>query len=89
MGTRYASLVVHSSVMAAVGAPATMKAASILPSFSASVLSAVSSCHVQDDAFLTEDDTKYGGIKPRRNYLGPVYRNGFSDHLPLVCRLAF
>ena len=56
---------------------------------SASVLSAVSSCHVQDDAFLTEDDTKYGGIKPRRNYLGPVYRNGFSDHLPLVCRLAF
>ena len=40
MGTRYASLVVHSSVMAAVGAPATMKAASILPSFRASVLSA-------------------------------------------------
>ena len=40
MGTRYAELVVHSSVIAGVGAPATMKAASILPSFSASAESA-------------------------------------------------
>lgn len=46
----------------------------------------VKSCFVNDAAFLTEKDEKYGGIKPRRNFLGPVFRNGFSDHLPLVCR---
>ena len=46
-------------------------------------------CHINDAPFLTEEDEKYGGIKPRRNFLGPVYRNGFSDHLPLVCRFRF
>ena len=29
-------------------------------------------------------DGQYGGVKPRRNYIGPRYNNGFSDHLPLV-----
>lgn len=42
------------------------------------------SCHVNDAPFLLEDDTKYGGVKPRRTYLGPRYLGGFSDHLPLV-----
>ena len=46
----------------------------------------VVSCRVNDATFLTENDEKYGGIKPRRSFLGPVFRNGFSDHLPLVCR---
>lgn len=41
-------------------------------------------CHVNDAPFLLEPDEKYGGMKPRRNYLGPRYLDGFSDHLPLV-----
>lgn len=41
-------------------------------------------CYVNDALFLVEPDDKYGGVKPRRNYLGPRYQNGFSDHLPLV-----
>lgn len=41
-------------------------------------------CHINDAPFLLEPDEKYGGVKPRRNYLGPRYLNGFSDHLPLV-----
>ena len=43
-------------------------------------------CYVNDAAFLIEPDEKYGGVKPRRNYLGPRYLDGFSDHLPLVAR---
>ena len=43
-------------------------------------------CYVNDAEFLIERDGKYGGVKPRRNYLGPRYLNGFSDHLPLVAR---
>ena len=39
---------------------------------------------LHDAPFLLEPDEKYGGVKPRRNYLGPRYLNGFSDHLPLV-----
>lgn len=41
-------------------------------------------CYINDALFLVEPDDKYGGVKPRRNYLGPRYQNGFSDHLPLV-----
>ena len=47
----------------------------------------VTDCVIFDAPFLLEADTKYGGLKPRRNYLGPRYLNGFSDHLPLVLRL--
>lgn len=41
-------------------------------------------CLINDAPFLLEPDTRYGGVKPRRNYLGPRYLDGFSDHLPLV-----
>ena len=41
-------------------------------------------CYINDAPFLVEPDEKYGGVKPRRNYLGPRYQNGFSDHMPLV-----
>lgn len=44
-------------------------------------------CYVNDREFLVEDDTRYGGKKPRRNYLGPRWLGGFSDHLPLVAVL--
>ncbi len=41
-------------------------------------------CRIGDFPFLLEDDKKYGGVKPRRTYIGPRYQNGFSDHLPLI-----
>ena len=44
-------------------------------------------CRINDARFLLEEDTKYGGVKPRRNYNGMHFNNGFSDHLPLVLRL--
>ncbi len=34
--------------------------------------------------FLLEPDPIYGGEKPKRTYLGPVYKGGISDHLPVV-----
>ncbi len=49
----------------------------------------VERCYVNDMPFLLEADTKYGGVKPRRNYNGLRYNGGFSDHLPLVLTLAF
>lgn len=51
---------------------------------SRSLAQRVDTCIIYDAPFLLEKDTKYGGVKPKRNYLGPRYRNGFSDHLPLV-----
>ena len=47
----------------------------------------VTDCRINDAPFLLEEDTKYGGVKPRRNYNGMRFNNGFSDHLPLVLRL--
>ena len=44
----------------------------------------VKDCRINDAPFLLEKDTKYGGVKPRRNYNGMRFNNGFSDHLPLV-----
>ena len=36
--------------------------------------------------FLLEEDSQYGGFKPRRTYNGMRYKRGYSDHLPLVVR---
>ena len=47
----------------------------------------VAGCRIHDAPFLLEEDTNYGGVKPRRNYNGMRYNNGFSDHLPLVLHL--
>ena len=47
----------------------------------------VKDCRVNDAPFLLEKDTKYGGVKPRRNYNGMRFNNGFSDHLPLILHL--
>ncbi len=41
-------------------------------------------CQVFDAPFLMQPDETYGGYRPYRNYLGPRYQNGWSDHLPLV-----
>jgi len=40
-----------------------------------------------DAAFLMEPDKKYGGVKPKRCYVGFKYQDGFSDHLPILLRL--
>lgn len=37
--------------------------------------------------FLLEDDYKYGGVKPFRTYIGPKYRGGYSDHLPIMVKM--
>lgn len=39
---------------------------------------------VIDFPFLCEPDPTYGGIRPRRTYQGPLYKGGYSDHLPVV-----
>lgn len=41
-------------------------------------------CYIFDAPFLLEDETKYGGVRPRRFYNGMRFNDGFSDHLPLV-----
>jgi len=46
-------------------------------------------CYIFDAPFLLEEDERYGGVKPFRTYLGPKYKGGFSDHLPLVARFQF
>lgn len=45
--------------------------------------------HVADFEFLLLEDEKYGGWKPDRTYLGPVYKGGTSDHLPIYLDLYF
>ncbi len=39
-----------------------------------------------DAGFLLEPDKKYGGVKPKRTYVGYKYQDGFSDHLPIVIK---
>ena len=56
---------------------------------SVTMVGRLAECIVFDAPFLLEDDEAYGGRKPRRNYLGPRYQQGFSDHLPLVARFRF
>ena len=46
-------------------------------------------CFIADYPFLLEDDKKYGGVKPFRNFNGAKWNNGFSDHLPLIARFEF
>lgn len=44
-------------------------------------------CYVNDSPFLLCKDEKYGGMMPFRNYQAIRWRNGFSDHLPIVARI--
>ena len=39
--------------------------------------------------FLVEPDNTNGGKKPHRTYLGPIYKGGISDHLPVFTRFVF
>ena len=44
-------------------------------------------CRILSFPFLLEKDETHGGVKPRRTYLGPIYKGGISDHLPLMLEL--
>lgn len=37
--------------------------------------------------FLLEPDAAFGGVKPKRTYVGFKYQEGFSDHLPVLLRV--
>lgn len=41
------------------------------------------------DPVLLEPDAAFGGQKPRRTFVGPRYRGGVSDHLPVVIVVYF
>lgn len=51
------------------------------------LLPSVVSCRIHDAAFLLEDEPEYGGVRPKRYFLGYRYNNGYSDHLPLVMKM--
>ena len=56
---------------------------------SSALVPAFQEVYVHDPDFLIEEDKKYGGIQPHRNYNGMRYNKGYSDHLPLVARFRF
>jgi hypothetical protein len=39
--------------------------------------------------FLLEADLAFGGVKPKRTYVGFKYQEGFSDHLPVLLQVQF
>ena len=52
-----------------------------------SIYNKVDTTYIHAPRFLLEEETKYGGLRPRRTYNGMRYQPGYSDHLPLVVRL--
>lgn len=44
---------------------------------------------VYDNPILSVQDSRFGGLKPRRTYVGPRYAGGISDHYPIVAVLRF
>lgn len=44
---------------------------------------AVKDCGVYSSTFILEKDESYGGVKPKRTYVGYNYNGGISDHLPV------
>ena len=56
---------------------------------SSALVPAFQEVYVHDPNFLIEEDKKYGGVQPHRNYNGMRYNKGYSDHLPLVARFEF
>ena len=55
---------------------------------SQSMIGKVDTTYIHAPLFLLEEDTTYGGYKPRRTYNGMRYKPGYSDHLPLVVRFS-
>lgn len=48
-----------------------------------------SDCRILAFPFLYEADETLKGVRPRRTYLGPIYKGGWSDHFPLLLELAY
>lgn len=44
---------------------------------------------VFDDPPLLTRDKVFGGLKPRRTFVGPKYEGGLSDHLPVALMVTF
>ena len=44
---------------------------------------------IVDLPFLLEDDITDRSLKPKRSFLGPFYRGGFSDHLPVYLKFKY
>ncbi|MCQ2226309.1 MAG: hypothetical protein MJZ01_00160 [Bacteroidales bacterium] len=42
---------------------------------------------VCDLQFIREDDTRYGGFKPFRTFIGQRFNNGYSDHFPVMVKI--
>lgn len=57
---------------------------------SSSLIDNVVEGFVNAPSFLLENDKQYGGLKPRRSFVGYRFRkDGYSDHLPLVIKFSF
>ena len=54
---------------------------------SRAIYNKVDTAFVHSPLFLLEEETLYGGYRPRRTYIGMRHQSGYSDHLPLVVRL--
>jgi len=55
---------------------------------SPNIVDKVESAMIHAPQFLLEEEKRYGGKKPFRTYNGIRYQPGYSDHLPLVVRIA-
>lgn len=49
----------------------------------------VKSAKIHSPLFLLEDESQFGGVRPKRTYNGMRYQPGYSDHLPLVVQFTF
>lgn len=52
--------------------------------YTSPAIDSISTVQVYDAEWIQEPDEKYLGLKPKRTYNGFQYRNGYSDHLPIV-----
>ena len=52
--------------------------------YTSAPLDSLSEARIYDAEWIQETDEKYMGLKPFRTYNGFHYRNGYSDHLPII-----
>jgi len=53
------------------------------------VANRVEQTYINDEAFLLDEDTRFGGKRPLRSFNGVRFQKGFSDHLPLIVKFKF
>ncbi len=54
---------------------------------SSNLTDSVQGCNIHSIPYMLEPDPTYGGVRPKRTYLGGRYLGGCSDHLPLLLQL--